>query len=263
MTSLSWIISFCQQKIWNHWESLWTKTYNLVLLRVSHMWHSDVKIRIPSVFGTSNLRVNTNRFCIERNLEMRWLISLTPIQLHSRSLNTYIRALAEFVPLCGRVIGKKQKYAQWYGREWRVLRARAIDAGHRVSNTNDKRCQLEACQKYRACVQKKRREHKDKCLAEIEATYTVDKNNLWKAIDRLSGSKSLATEPSDSEFFNHFNQLSNGQALPTFSVEYEAKALAFFNKYDASNSTNDHSLESMIINDNFTATEVETAIDKS
>ena len=143
-----------------------------------------------------------------------------------------------------------------------MLRARAIDAGHRVSNTNDKRRQLEACQKYRACVQKKRREHKNKCLAEIEAAYTVDKNNLWKVIDRLSGSKSVATEPSDSEFFNHFNQLSNGQALPTFSVEYEAEALAFFNKYDASNSTNDQSLESMIINDNFTANEVETAIDK-
>ena len=95
-------------------------------------------------------------------------------------------------------------------RECRVLRARAIDVGHRVSNADEKCCQLEACKKYRACVQKERREHKNKCLAEIEAPYTVDRNNLWKVIYRLSGSKSAATEPSDSEFFDHFNQLSNG-----------------------------------------------------
>ena len=37
MTSLSWIIYFCQQKMWNHWENLWTKTFKLVLLCVSHM----------------------------------------------------------------------------------------------------------------------------------------------------------------------------------------------------------------------------------
>ena len=158
---------------------------------------------------------------------MRWLISdtNTAALLFNKYLHQGISRICPIMRLSNR---EKQKYAQWYDCECRVLRARAIDAGHRVSNTNDKRCQLEAFQKYRACVQKKRREHKNKWLAEIEATYTVDKNNQWKVIDRLSGSKSIATEPSDSEFFNHFNQLSNGQALPMFSVEYEAKALAFF-----------------------------------
>ena len=34
---------------------------------------------------------------------------------------------------------EKEKYAQWYDREYRVLRPRAIDAEHRVSNSNDKR----------------------------------------------------------------------------------------------------------------------------
>ena len=53
-----------------------------------------------------------------------------------------------------------------------------------------------------------------------------------------------------------------GRHCPCSALNTRLRRLRFFNKYDASNSANDHSLESMIINDNFAAIEVETAIDK-
>ena len=49
--------------------------------------------------------------CIEINLEMPWLIFLTTIELHSSSVITYIRVLAEFVPFWGRVIREKNTHS--------------------------------------------------------------------------------------------------------------------------------------------------------
>ena len=188
----------------------------------NYKWsHSDL-VNIEGVLRDQESQLHREKF---RNAVADLSDTNTAALLFNENLH---QGISRICPIMQPNNREKQKYAQWYDRECRVLRARAIDAGHRVSNTNDKCCQLEACQKYRACVQKKHREHKNKCLAEIETTYTVDRDNLWKVIDRRSGSKSVATEQSDSEFFNHFTQLSNGQALPTFSVEYEAKALAFF-----------------------------------
>ena len=99
---------------------------------------------------------------------------------------------------------KKQTYMPGYDWKCRVLGARAIDAGHRASDTDDTCCRLATWRKYRAWAQR------NKCIVVNEVTYEADKNNIWKVIDTLNGSKSVAIASSDSKFSDHFSQLSNG-----------------------------------------------------
>ena len=94
---------------------------------------------------------------------------------------------------------KKQTYIPGYDWKCRVLGACAIDAGHRASDTNDTCCRLATWRKYRAWAQR------NQCIVENEVTYEADKNNIWKVINTLSGSKSVAIASSDSKILRPFH----------------------------------------------------------
>ena len=117
-----------------------------------------------------------------------------------------------------------KKGPAWYDAECRHKRALAIQAGERVLNDNDREKQTVACRQYRTCKQRKKRLHFRKCVEEIESAYLNDRSSMWKVLDRISSRGVCPNEPSDSEFFYYFKDLSSPPQNHCFSSEYETIA---------------------------------------
>ena len=63
---------------------------------------------------------------------------------------------------------KHYKKAKWFDRECLFLRSQAVEAGERLFTAQDRQQHSEACKKYRACKQRKKRQFKSKCISEID-----------------------------------------------------------------------------------------------
>ena len=72
----------------------------------------------------------------------------------------------------------------------------------------------------------------------------------------------MVNEPSDDEFYRYFKGLSDAENAVCMNDSYEREARTFLENYDITGSTNlDSEIENYIINDNFTDSEILSAID--
>ena len=108
----------------------------------------------------------------------------------------------------------KSKAPKWYDAECKAKRALAIRAGERVTTHIDKERQIAACRSYRACKQRKERAYTKKCVNEIRHAFHNDRGSLWRVLDNISNaSPAVNSEPSDSEFYHHFKNMSTSSLL--------------------------------------------------
>ena len=165
---------------------------------------------------------------------------------------------------CKKHKGNKKGPA-WYDAECRHKRALAIQAGERVLNDKDREKQTVACRQYRSCKQRKQRLYFRKCVEEIKCAYFNDRGSMWKVLDKISNRGECPNEPSDSEFYHYFKDLSSLPQNDNFSSEYETTAINFMRKYDSNCdltcASHYNSLVEEIVNANFTHDEIESAID--
>ena len=75
-----------------------------------------------------------------------------------------------------------------------------IKAGERAYTVNQREQQNVLCREYRACKQRKQRQHNKKCIEDIKNAYNTNRSVMWQVINRLSHSYSSASEPSDQKF---------------------------------------------------------------
>ena len=158
-----------------------------------------------------------------------------------------------------------KKGPAWYDAECRHKRALAIQAGERVLNDKDRKKQTVACRQYRTCKQRKQRLYFRKCVEEIKYAYFNDRGSMWKVLDKISNGGECPNEPSDSEFYHYFKDLSSLLQNDNFSSEYETTAINFMRKYDSNCdltcANHYNSLVEEVVNANFTHDAIESAID--
>ena len=94
----------------------------------------------------------------------------------------------------------------------------------------------------------------------IRHMFLGDEAQAWKALDKLSASSEMRNEPDT--FANHFETLSKSPSACHFDKEYERQAPNFLDKYESGelDIIMKQSLESQIVNDNFTSHEINQAI---
>ena len=75
---------------------------------------------------------------------------------------------------------------------------------------------------------------------------------MWSVINKLSGFNLDNNEPSDSDFVSYFQELDQPQNKEYFDDAYEAEAIEFLKKYDATYCTiTNENIELELINSNF------------
>ena len=118
---------------------------------------------------------------------------------------------------------RKTKAPKWYDAECRAKRALAIEAGERVTIHSDKQKQTAACRAYQSCKQRKEHAFIKTCVHDINSAFFNDRGNLWRVIDNVRNNKGCVTntEPSDSEFYQYFKDLSTSQLPDNCNVNYE------------------------------------------
>ena len=151
----------------------------------------------------------------------------------------------------------------WYDHECRTKRSHAIAAGVRAQSASDRGKHLVACREYRACVQRKKRHFRHKNFRHVTQIFVRDKAKLWKALDRMSNTFRTKNGPDRDMFANHFESLSKSPSACHFNKEYERQALDFLKRYDSGelDMYMKQSLESQIVNENFTPNEIHRVIE--
>ena len=157
------------------------------------------------------------------------------------------------------MVGKNsRKKAGWYDNQCRALRSRAVATGQRVTLAADRDVHAAACREYRACKQRKQRQHYAKCMQDIIGNFKNNKCNMWKIIDKYNKNAHGVSTPGNNEIYEHFKRLSNPLQKPYFDYSYESEAKDFINTFSDKDSVGD--LEHQVLNSNFTALEVISAI---
>ena len=127
---------------------------------------------------------------------------------------------------------------------------------------NDKHVLNEACKKYRACKQRKKRQFKQKCLSEIEQILQYNPSDLFKFLNRIGPNNSNLNMPSGDELYRHFNKLAEPLETSDFDYQYEETAKALLEKYDINDKHGKNSAaEYELLNNFFTCDEISKAID--
>ena len=160
----------------------------------------------------------------------------------------------------------KHPSIRFWDKECSERRADAIKAGERVETDEDKAKLADTCKVYRACIQRKKRHGKSINRAKLTDAFSKNKSDMWGVLNDLSGDKSNANAPSKKEFFDHFDKLSKPSNDNTFNASFLNTAEKFLNAYDSSPPENyknsSESIESEILNSNFSKEEVIRAIDR-
>ena len=76
--------------------------------------------------------------------------------------------------------------AKWYDKECVELRSKAVKAGERVESSHDKQMLADACKKYRACKQRKKRKFKQNSLNEVEQIMKTNPSELYNLTNELN-----------------------------------------------------------------------------
>ena len=207
-------------------------------------------------------RSSENKFCYERRPVKDVLSELADTTSVATLFNNFLsQAIERVCCVTDPAVRGKINKAPWFDKECREKRSRAIEAGHRADCTTDRRKQLEACKDYRADKQRKQRQYHAECVRTIIETYESNRSMVWKTIGRISRSYNNHCSPSDNEFYEYFQSMSTPNKEMCFNLEYETVALKFLQHHDTGYYVRNPSVESNIINDNFTIEEVETSID--
>ena len=158
----------------------------------------------------------------------------------------------------------KSSGPKWDDAECRNMRSIAVKAGERVHSQTDRDNLSEKCRQYRAYKQMKKRKFRNETINAIEDACIRNSPNFWKLIDRVCPQPLSLNGPTGKEFTDYFKELSVPQHRDYFDNSLENEAKSFLNRYDPviDNTYNRASyLENKIINDYFTVTEIENAID--
>ena len=85
---------------------------------------------------------------------------------------------------------------------------------------------------------------------------------MWSVLNAIDRENKMVNEPSDDEFYRYFKGLSDAENVVCMNDSYERESRTFLENYDITGSTNfDIEIENYIINNNFTDSEIFSAID--
>ena len=73
-----------------------------------------------------------------------------------------------------------KKGAPWFDYECREKQSWAIKAGERIVNLADREACLRACNEYRSCKQRKKRNFRRNCCTKIDMAFKKDKSSMWR-----------------------------------------------------------------------------------
>ena len=158
----------------------------------------------------------------------------------------------------------KSSGPKWYDAECRNIRSSAVKAGERVHSQADMDNLSEKCRQYRAYKQMKKRTFRNETINAIEDACIRNSLNFWNIIDRVCPQPVSLNGPRGQEFIDYLKELSVPQHRDYFDNSLENEAKSFLNRHGPviDNTYNRASyLENKIINDYFTVTEIENAID--
>ena len=157
--------------------------------------------------------------------------------------------------------GKKVTNTTWFDKECKELRSLAVKSGERIETEFDRVNQHKACARYKACKQRKKRKHRENCIAEINNIFLSNSSNIWKELNKYQVNQTCINQPSIEDFFKHFSMLSVETKNDSFDDNYLKMATDFLDEYDKDESnTISNNLENNILNDNFTLDEIMRAI---
>ena len=152
----------------------------------------------------------------------------------------------------------------WYDKECRDLRSESLRAGERAVTTEDFHELYEKSRNYKACKQRKKRQHKNNIISNLEYAYHKNRCNMWKMRSKISHNSGTVNIPCREEFLELFESLATGLHIEYFDYDFEKYAIEFLHKYDADvlQLPVRDELKHVLLNDNFTLEEISNTIDQ-
>lgn len=149
--------------------------------------------------------------------------------------------------------------APWYDKVCKQKRKQIV-------NSEGDENLMDQVKEYRALKQNKERTYKRTTVEELGGIGPqINYKNLWEVLNSVN--KSNSEEPSPSEFYEYFKQLSKAPDRESFNHAYVEDAIKFLEKYDKDNRyfdnvTNNGNWDNVnyVLNVNFTSEEVDEAI---
>ena len=106
-------------------------------------------------------------------------------------------------------IKQTSKKVNWFDKECRDLRQKAVNAGARAVTNDEKEYLVTCCRQYRACKQRKKRQYIASCFDKIESAYNSNKSTVWKTISSLCPNN--ISMPHHDDFYIHFKKKFNAR----------------------------------------------------